>query len=242
MSTPGPGLAAVIAELAERLPPGHVDAWARVLRTAPDLDATVYRRLAEGGLIEAGPGVAGGSSAARLMAAWQAAIPPVSGTAIALALESAAYVAADAAARSSDVVVSGPSSDSEAVRLTSSVIGELVHDCRESLLIVSFAAFGVAEVVRELQLAVRRGVRIDLVLCGTAEQGGTLHGSVGAVAAFESIRHDVTFWSWPASRRPTVGNSRAALHAKLVAADERIALLGSANLTDKALAYNLALG
>jgi phosphatidylserine/phosphatidylglycerophosphate/cardiolipin synthase-like enzyme len=39
-----------------------------------------------------------------------------------------------------------------------------------------------------------------------------------------------------------VGTSRAALHAKLVAADERVALLGSANLTDKALAHNLELG
>ena len=39
-----------------------------------------------------------------------------------------------------------------------------------------------------------------------------------------------------------VGASRAALHAKLVAADERVALLGSANLTDKALAVNLELG
>ena len=37
-------------------------------------------------------------------------------------------------------------------------------------------------------------------------------------------------------------SSRAALHAKLVAADERVALLGSANLTDKALACNLELG
>ena len=39
-----------------------------------------------------------------------------------------------------------------------------------------------------------------------------------------------------------IGASRAALHAKLVAADERVALLGSANLTDKALAVNLELG
>jgi putative cardiolipin synthase len=32
------------------------------------------------------------------------------------------------------------------------------------------------------------------------------------------------------------------LHAKLIVADERIALVGSANLTDKALAGNLELG
>ena len=147
-----------------------------------------------------------------------------------------------AAARRSDIVISGPVSDSEAIRLTGSVISELIHDCRESLLIVSFAAFGVTEVVQELARAVRRGVRIDLVLETTAEEGGALRGPVGAAAAFQAIRQDATFWTWPAARRPAIGASRAALHAKLVAADQRVALLGSANLTDKALALNLELG
>jgi phosphatidylserine/phosphatidylglycerophosphate/cardiolipin synthase-like enzyme len=97
-------------------------------------------------------------------------------------------------------------------------------------------------VVHELEHAARRGVLIDLILESTADQGGTLHGPVGASAAFETIRRDANFWTWPASRRPVVGTSRAALHAKLIAADERVALLGSANLTDKALAVNLELG
>jgi cardiolipin synthase C len=168
--------------------------------------------------------------------------PTASGAAIALALESAALVQADSAGRRTDVVVSGPASDSAAVRLTSSVISELIHDSRESLLVVSFAAFGVADVVSELERAARRGVRIDLILESTVGEGGTLHGSVGASAAFEAIRRDATFWTWPAHRRPVIGASRAALHAKLVAADERVALLGSANLTDKALAHNIELG
>jgi putative cardiolipin synthase len=234
-------LASVIADLAGRLPSGHVIAWARVLRSVPSGRAVSTPAL-EARLIEARPGFAMAGAAARLIAAWQAAEPPVSGAAVALALESAAYVAARAEAQRGDVVISGPASDSAAVRLTSSVISELIHDCRESLLVVSFAAFGVAEVVYELGQAARRGVRIDLALESTADQGGTLHGPVGAAAAFAEIRQDATFWVWPASRRPTVGASRAALHAKLVAADERIALIGSANLTDKALAVNLELG
>jgi hypothetical protein len=85
-------------------------------------------------------------------------------------------------------------------------------------------------------------VRIDLILESAADQGGALHGSVGACVAFEAIRQDATFWAWPENRHTVVGASRAAQHAKLVAADERVALLGSANLTDKALALNLELG
>jgi putative cardiolipin synthase len=124
--------------------------------------------------------------------------------------------------------------------LTGSVISEVIHESRESLLVVSFAAFGVAEAVQELERAARRGVRIDLVLESTAEHGGTLHGTLGPSAAFEALRarHILDL----AGRRPTAGTSRAALHAKLVTADERIGFLGSANLTDKALMHNLEIG
>jgi putative cardiolipin synthase len=237
MSEPRRDLASALAVLARRLPPAHVAAWARVLRDTPVVGAGVEARL-----IEAKSGFAIGGSAALLVDAWRRSRPPLSGSAVALALEAAALVHAGCASHRSDVVVSGPVSDSTDVRLTSSVISEVIHESRESLLVVSFAAFGVADVVRELERAAQRGVRIDLVLEGTAEQGGTLHGTRGASAAFETLRQHATFWTWPADRRPVVGASRAALHAKLVAADERIAFLGSANLTDKALAYNLEIG
>jgi len=230
-------LAAVVAALAGELPPWHLAAWLRVLRST----ATVQPET-QGRLINAKPGFALGGKAGALVGAWRAADPSLPGAAVALALEAAAQVQAKCAAHRSDVVVSGPTSDSTSVRLTSSVISELIHDCRASLLVVSFAAFGVADVVRELKDAAQRDVQIDLILESTNAEGGTLHGSFGASAAFATLRQHATFWTWPADRRPVVGQSRAALHAKLVAADERVALLGSANLTDKALAGNLELG
>lgn len=230
-------LAAVIADLAGELPPAHLVAWLRVLRNTAAVGPGTQARL-----IEAKPGYAIGGKAAALVQAWRAAGTPLSGSAVALALDSAARVQAECAARRSDVVVSGPTSDSASVRLTSSVISELIHDCRASLLVVSFAAFGVADVVRELEHAAQRGVQIDLVLESTNAEGGTLHGTFGASAAFATLRQHATFWTWPADTRPVVGQSRAAMHAKLVAADERVALLGSANLTDRALACNLELG
>jgi putative cardiolipin synthase len=241
MTAPG-DLTAVIASLAKQLPLAHVRAWARVLSTETGPDDGPEVRPVEARLIEARPGYALGSAAAALMAAWRAADPPPAGTAIALALEAAATVQKQAEAHRSDVVVSGPASDVAPVRLTSSVIAEVIRDSRDSLLVVSFAAFGVAEVVHELERAAKRGVRIDLVLETTAQDGGTLHGQIGAASAFAGLQDHATFWTWPASRRPAVGASRAALHAKLIAADECTAMLGSANLTDKALVHNLELG
>jgi phosphatidylserine/phosphatidylglycerophosphate/cardiolipin synthase-like enzyme len=236
------GLPLAIASLTARLPAEHATAWARVLRSVTAATVTTQSKQVEAWLIDAKPGFALGGAAERLVAAWRSADPVPPGSAVALALEAAALVQADAAARRSEVVVSGPASPSVPVRLTSSVISGIIHDCQASLLIVSFAAFGVTDVVTELQHAAERGARIDLVLESAEADGGTLHGPAGAAAAFEAIRRDATFWAWPANRRPIVGPSRAALHAKLVAADDRVALLGSANLTDKALADNLELG
>jgi cardiolipin synthase C len=230
-------LADVLAKLAARLPPDHLAAWIRLLRETPGPDAGIQARL-----IDAKPGYAIGAKAAMLAEAWLAADPHPPGTALALAPETAARMHARHMAHRSDVVISGPGSGSAPIRLTSAVITELIRDCRQSLLIVSLAAFGVIEVVRELEQVAQRGVHIDLVLESTAAHSGTLRRAVEASAAFESNRHHATFWEWPANHRPVVGTSRAALHAKLIAADQEVALVGSANLTDRALASNLELG
>lgn len=233
----GGDLAEVLGELAADLPRPHLNAWVRVLREASEPDATVTASL-----IEAKSGYALAAKSARLMNAWRAASPVPDGAALALALEATASVHGRHAAERTDVVISGPTNDSTMLRLTSSVITEVIRDASKSLLIVSFAAFGVTDVVRELTNAAARGVHIDLVLERTTAQGGTLHGSLDASAAFEAIRGSANFWVWPADRRPVINGSRAALHAKLIAADERIALVGSANLTGKALVSNLELG
>jgi cardiolipin synthase C len=239
-SSPGESLPDVIADLARTLPAEHVAAWVQVLRSpacaAGPGPATQAR------LIEARPGFARAGAVMRLNEAWRACTPVPSGEAVALALEAAAAVAEQYAAWHSEVVVSGPVTESAPVRLTSSVISELIHDSQGSLLIVSFAAFGVPDVVRELAAAAGRGVRIDLIMEGTEADGGALHGAIGAADAFAALRPHATFWTWPAARRTVVGSSRPALHAKLVAADDQIAIVGSANLTDRALARNIELG
>ncbi|WP_433498588.1 DISARM system phospholipase D-like protein DrmC [Sphaerimonospora sp. CA-214678] len=228
-------LPAVIAALARELPSAHVRAWARVLRAHP----TPHPAL-RGLLARARTGIGMDARAARLLATWSEADPPPSGAAVALALETASRIHDEAHHSRTDIVVSGPHSDEVPVRLTSSVIIEVIRASRTSLLVVSFAAFGVAEVVGELVRAARRGVQIDLVLEGNAEEGGALRGGAAATEAFEELRPLAEFWTW--TDRPMAGGSVPALHAKVVAADDDMALLGSANLTDRALAHNLEIG
>ncbi|HEU5025432.1 MAG TPA: DISARM system phospholipase D-like protein DrmC [Spirillospora sp.] len=231
-----PELAHVIARLAEELPAGHIEAWARVLHGYPAPGDDLEVRL-----IEAGSGDAVGARAARLAQAWRESSPQPAGEALALALETGAVMHARHAEKQTDVVVSGPLGDRPAVRHTSAVVTEIIRGSRSVLLVVSFAAFGVSEVVRELRDAAGRGVRIDLVLESPRQEGGTLRGT-GAATAFAALRDSATFWTWPSHHRPAVGASHAALHAKLVAADDRVAFLGSANLTDRALGDNIELG
>ncbi|MDF5755568.1 DISARM system phospholipase D-like protein DrmC [Spongiactinospora sp. TRM90649] len=222
----------VIATLGRELPDTHVRSWARVLGDCPAPHPAV-----RGLLTGARPGAWLAARAARLVAAWSAAEPPPPGPALALALETASRMHAETQRHRADIVVSGPRSDAIPVRLTGSVIVQVIRASRASLLVVSFAAFGVAEVVRELVAAAGRGVRIDLVLEGAVEDGGTLRAKT---SPFQVLRPFATFWAWP--DRPAVGGSIPALHAKVVVADESVALLGSANLTDRALAHNLEVG
>ena len=60
--------------------------------------------------------------------------------------------------------------------------------------------------------------------------------------AFTALGDAVSFWIWPRDARPLVGGRPAVLHAKAAVADESVALVSSANLTQSALSGNMELG
>ncbi|GAA1270985.1 hypothetical protein GCM10009677_24790 [Sphaerisporangium rubeum] len=222
-------LSQTIAALATDLPLSHLKAWVTLLRTAETPDGVLPR------LIESRPSAS--PQAIRLVDAWRRHAPEVSGSGVALALEAATRVHVTESARRPSVVVSGPTTEAVPVRLTVSAVTEIVRAAKESLLVVSYAAYGVHEVAEELAAAADRGVRVDLVLETAAEEGGTLRGPSSA-DAFRLLTGKATFWTWPPARRP----QGAALHAKLLAADTTTVLLGSANLTTRALMSNIEIG
>lgn len=222
-----------LAHVARRLSTAQVTAWLAVLNTVPGPAGSVVASLIDA---QVGGGTTG--AAEQLVAAWRRHAPQLTGAAVALGLASAAVAYEEAEQRRPRLVVSGPMGAYETVRLTSAVVVEVVRAAVGRLLLVSFAAYGVTEVVRELALAADRGVCIDLVLESTVEQGGALRGR--GAGAFDGLVGRVNLWHWPAEyRRPRGG---AALHAKVVVADGAFALLSSANLTDRGLSDNIEVG
>lgn len=235
-----PSLPAAIASLAADLPATYRAAWIRVLQTITTPDDLTASRL-----IAAHPGAGLGPRATLLLAAWMATDPMPAGRAVALALDSAGTrYEHDIAMGRVDVAVSGPVTDAVPVRLTASVAVDVIRAAKRTLLIVSYAAFGVHEIEREITAAANRGVRVDLVIETVVASGGLLHGSADGRATFRDLRFrpDVHLWQWAPERRVGPGGRRGAMHAKVIAADRTAAMLGSANLTDSAHSDNLEIG
>ena len=173
------------------------------------------------------------AAVARLADAW-AASPELTGAGVALALRVGLGARREADARRSRAVWTGPGATGEQ-RLTAAVLRDLAGDARERILLMSFAAFTLGDLARDFEQAVERGCQVDVVFETEDDSGGAFSGPHSTpFGAVEGIRR----WRWPADRRG-VG---ALMHAKVFVIDGRRALVGSANLTHRALTANLEAG
>lgn len=181
---------------------------------------------------------AGGSPGAHdavdsLAAAWDAS-PGLGGDGVALALRVGLRARRDAAARRCRPVWTGPAAIGEQ-RLTAAVLHDLVCGAQERVLLVSFAAYTLADLAGDLDAASDRGCEVDIVFETMQDSAGAYSGP--QATAFGALR-GARRWRWPTDQR-TPG---AVLHAKLLVVDGRRALVGSANLTHRALTSNLEAG
>jgi phosphatidylserine/phosphatidylglycerophosphate/cardiolipin synthase-like enzyme len=167
-----------------------------------------------------------------LGSAWRSQ-PELTGAGVALALRlglAARQRAEEAGARP---VWTGPGTVGEQ-RLTAGVLHELLAEARERILLISYAAFTLPEVAADLEAAVGRGCRVDVVFETSEDSAGAYAGPQRPFAQVAGINR----WRWPAEHR----DPGAVLHAKLLVIDGRRALVGSANLTARALQHNLEVG
>lgn len=154
------------------------------------------------------------------------------GTVAGALVGAAAAAAATRAETVIDVVWTGPTSEVTTSRLTSEVVAELIGSARREVLLIGFATHDEPHVAAALRDAANRGVDITLLL-ERADDNPTYRGPSMPFAGIALTR-----LAWRRELRP-IG---AALHAKVLAIDKAAALVGSANITGRALETNLECG
>jgi len=175
--------------------------------------------------------------ASDLVEAWKASPEAVDGAGIALALRAAGATArAIRGEMTVEPVWTGPSTAEMTVRLSRAALLEVIGLARHRLILVSYAAYKVNDLVGALLAAHGRGVDVRFVLETAEASGGAL--TFDASAAFTPLDGQAKFYVWPAEQRQPGGK----LHVKAAIADEHAALVTSANLTGAALDENMELG
>jgi hypothetical protein len=171
----------------------------------------------------------------------------ISGGAVAYALELAAEAAASV--HRPDLVWSGEEIQGLHARKTRQVFDELIGGAEKSLWICSYAYFNGPKAFQ--RLAARMDAKADLqvtLLLNIKREWGDTTPAEKLVAGFAD-----KLWSkaWPGERRPAVfydprslkdDGETAVLHAKAVVADDEVAFVTSANLTEKAFDENIEVG
>lgn len=155
--------------------------------------------------------------------------------ALAIALESAAAARATASS-TVELVWTGPATEAASALNTTAVLFRIVRGAQLRLTLMSFSSYPIVGLLDELRAACERGVAVRLILESALESGGAL--TIDAARPFAILRGHADFYVWPHALRG-VG---ASMHAKVAVADGRVALVTSANLTERGVDSNLELG
>ena len=176
----------------------------------------------------------------RAMSAWRA--HPLAGDVLAFALDTAA--AAAAAARGQErveLVWTGPDTEGARWRRSDQALVEVCDAARRRLVLTTFSASPGKELRAALQRAVDRNVDVWIVCETTKDSAGYLASD--GVSAFGDLGNRVTRFVWPGPQRPTdASGHRGLLHAKVVVADDSVALVSSGNLSRAATERNIEAG
>ena len=156
---------------------------------------------------------------------------------VAAALRAASETASlHSAAEILELVWSGPSTGVIPIRHTEQVICEIIDDSREELFIVSFVAYKIERISNALKAAAKRRVKISFLLEQSVGEGGSL--SFSSLAIIKKILPRANFYIWQQNDAAACG----AVHAKCIVADNKAALISSANLTGAAMDRNIESG
>lgn len=138
-----------------------------------------------------------------------------------------------------EMVWTGPSSGLVASRHTEQVLHEVIGSANKRLFIVSFVAYDIETVLNALQDAIRRKVRIDILLESSRSHGGKI--DIDSIDTFKKKVPSAKIYVWNQEVKSS-DSLKGAVHAKCAVSDGKLAFITSANLTMAAMEKNMELG
>lgn len=140
------------------------------------------------------------------------------------------------AENSVDILWTGPKSSSVPIRRMEQSLCELIESAEKRLVIVSFVAYKADKVYKAIRGAIERGVCVSFLTESSKEYGGSLDVDPSEILRKRFPEADFYRWENPDFSSPAV------VHAKCAVADDKMALVTSANLTEAAMDNNMELG
>lgn len=216
-------------ELVSDTPPARIASLARALR---NLSGPQSMRALDGW--SATPRAK--TALANLGEAWQkTSVTPAELSAIVMAA-GAGYIRAKSE-QEIELVWTGPASYAVATRKTEQALIEVIDKAKERLFITSFVVYDIALIVNALSAAIRRGVRVSILLEAKEGKGGQV--SIDGIARMKAVLPSAKLYSW-IERTPEFLDGK--VHAKVAVADETYCFISSANLTAHAMERNMEAG
>lgn len=176
-----------------------------------------------------------------LVNTWRTDCPSACASIVADLIEVAVAVRKNQGALShTEVVWTGPAVDGLSLRRTEQVLFEIIKKARHEIWLASYAFFSFGGLTEALTSSAEKGVKVNCVL----ETSDGTQGRINHLQAVKSLSRipGINLYHWPLEYRSRETGRSISMHVKAVIADEKHALVTSANLTDAAMAFNMELG
>jgi phosphatidylserine/phosphatidylglycerophosphate/cardiolipin synthase-like enzyme len=239
VTTFSPKLLEQVRQVTQEVPTSTLDSLIKVLMAAEWCEPSQMKPK----LLQLLPRGSWRQAVSNLVDVWQAEANELDGTAMAIALSTAAHCQAKLHQElSAELVWTGPNPASLPLRRTDQALLQLIRAAQQDLLIVSFAIYNIPEIVAALIDAIDRGVKIRIITETPEASNDKI--SYGITATFSSqILEHTQVYIWHREKRPVDEQGRCgSLHAKSAVCDGQHLFISSANLTQYAMSLNIEMG
>ena len=137
-----------------------------------------------------------------------------------------------------ELVFTGPETEFVNSRKTEQVLLDLIANAKNELFLVSFVAKGWKALLNSIVAASDRGVNVNILMETSKEHGGTLDEDPMSIFR-QKEQLKAKLYRWIKKSDDFQGGK---IHAKIAVADEKYALISSANFTGHAMEKNFEAG